>query len=254
MATYQLRPMSLGEILDGTLTLLRQRLGLFFGLSIICLGLPTALSFYVQFQRGSADFSLVSLADLVLRTIGYLLLQGATVYVVSESYLGRDPQFGDALGFALGKMGKIFAAGFASGIVTALAFLLLVIPGIIVACGYSVAVPVVVLEELNASTDSLGRSWSLTKGFKGKAFLLGLVMVALFLVLIIGLGILIGLATALFKPLIVPGMILVAVMMLLIYPFVTSVLTLFYYDLRVRKEAFDLELLSQSMGAAPARA
>jgi len=41
---------------------------------------------------------------------------------------------------------------------------------------------------------------------------------------------------------------------LFFYPFTSCVFTLFYYDLRVRKEAFDLELLSQHLGIAAARA
>jgi len=34
---------------------------------------------------------------------------------------------------------------------------------------------------------------------------------------------------------------------LLIYPVISCVFTVFYYDLRVRKEGFDLEMLSQAL-------
>jgi uncharacterized membrane protein len=245
--------MSLGEILDGALILLRRRIGLFFGLSAVCLGLPTLLSFYTQQTARGENIGLALLGTL-LNVLGYLLLHGASIYVVSETYLGRDPRLGQALGYAAEKMGRIFVAGLASGIVTFFAFLLLIVPGIIVACGYAVSVPVVVLEDLPSSTDALGRSWALTKGFKGKAFLLGLVMFALVLVVFVGAGIAIGMATALFKPMAVPGMILLALIMLMVYPFTSCVMTLFYYDLRVRKEGFDLELLNQQIGGAPSPA
>jgi len=33
-----------------------------------------------------------------------------------------------------------------------------------------------------------------------------------------------------------------------LYPVFAAVFTLFYYDLRVRKEAFDVELLGQQLG------
>jgi len=45
-----------------------------------------------------------------------------------------------------------------------------------------------------------------------------------------------------------------ALVFLFLYPFTSCVFTLFYYDLRVRKEAFDLELLSRHLGIAAARA
>ena len=40
-----------------------------------------------------------------------------------------------------------------------------------------------------------------------------------------------------------------AVVSLAIYPVLSCVFTLFYYDLRVRKEAFDLEMLGRQLGA-----
>jgi hypothetical protein len=45
-----------------------------------------------------------------------------------------------------------------------------------------------------------------------------------------------------------------ALLYLFYYPFSSCVFTLFYYDLRVRKEAFDLEMLSQQIGIQPALA
>ena len=39
-----------------------------------------------------------------------------------------------------------------------------------------------------------------------------------------------------------------------IYPLLAVVSTLVYYDLRIRKEGFDLEIMSRELGAAPAPA
>ncbi len=246
MATYQLRPMSFGEILDGALTVLRQHLGLFFALAVICLGVPTVIDLSTTFS-GETNPGL-SLLSRLLSALGYLLLTGASVYVVSETYLQRTPQLGPALRFASGKMGGLFLSGFAAGLVTMLALLALIIPGIIVACGYSVTVQVVVLETLPSPTDSLGRSWALTKGFKGKAFGLFLVMLLVFFLVLFGVGILIGIAEAAFPVLAIPAEILLAALMLFFYPLSSCVLTLFYYDLRVRKEALDLEVLGREIG------
>ena len=35
---------------------------------------------------------------------------------------------------------------------------------------------------------------------------------------------------------------------LFVYPVISCVFTLFYYDLRVRKEGFDLEILAKQLG------
>lgn len=246
MATYQLRPMSVGEILDGSLTVLRQHFGLFFALTVICLGVPTVMDL-ASTLPGRPNPGLALLATL-LRFLGYLLLTGASVHVVSEVYLQRTPQLSEALRFAAGKMGSLFISAFAATLVTFLAAIAFIIPAFIVACGYAVTVQVVVLESLPSATDSLGRSWALTKGFKGKAFLLGLLMGVILLCVLIALFMVVGVAATTFPLLVIPATILMALVLLFVYPFSSCVLTLFYYDLRVRKEALDLELLGQQIG------
>ncbi len=254
MATTQLRPMSLGEILDASFALLRRHAGVFFGIAIICESLPSGLSLFVQFSGGAGrHFGLYVLGQL-LSMLGYLLVTGASIRVVSHAYLGHDPGMGDALAFAMEKLGRTFSAGLAAGILTILAAILLVVPAVIVACGLAVAVQAAVLEPLPAGSDGVGRSWSLTKGYKWKAFGLYCVVFVLFMLCMLGLGLIAGLVGAIFPPLMVPAVSALGLLALFLYPFSSCVFTLFYYDLRVRKEAFDLELLSQHLGIAPAGA
>src|SRR5204863_7228288 len=118
--------------------------------------------------------------------------------------------------------------------------------------GLSVAVQAAVLEPLPGGTDGLCRSWALTKGFRWRAFGLYVVVIVLLSLFLIGFGVIAGLAAALLPVLFVPALIGVGLIFLFFYPFSSCVFTLFYYDLRVRKEAFDLELLSQHLGIAPA--
>jgi uncharacterized membrane protein len=183
--------------------------------------------------------------------LGYLLVTGASIRVVSQAYLGHDPSMGEALNFAFSKLGRTLSAGLSAGILTALATLLLIIPGIVVACGLAVAVQAAVLEPLKGGSEGVGRSWSLTKGFKGKSFGLFCVVIVLFLLFAFGFGIVAAIATAIFRPLVVPAVIGMGLVFLFLYPFTSCVFTLFYYDLRVRKEAFDLEVLSRNLGIAP---
>lgn len=254
MATTRLRPMSMGEILDASFALLRHHAGVFFGIAIVCQGVPTALSLFVQFSGGPARHFWLSALGQVLSMFGYLLVTGASIRVVSEAYLGHEPGMAEALNFAFAKLGRTLSAGFSAGILTILAALLFIIPGIVVACGLAVAVQAGVLEPVNSGSDGVGRSWSLTKGFKGKAFGLYCVIMVLFLLFILGFGVVAAIAAAIFRPLVAPAVIGMGLVFLFLYPFTSCVFTLFYYDLLVRKEAFDLELLSRHLGIAAARA
>jgi len=194
LATFELRPLTTGEILDGSLTLLRRHFRLLFGIAVVCEGVPTALDVYVDLAGGS----------------------------------GAHP------GLAL--LGRL---------------LNLIVPGIIVFCGHSVAGQVAALEPLRSSTDALRRSWDLTKGFKGKALALWVVAFALIVVVVLAVGFAGGIATGLTGGVEAPVTALLAVITLLVYPLISCVFTLFYYDLRVRKEGFDLEVLSGQLGIAP---
>ncbi|HEX9347685.1 MAG TPA: hypothetical protein VF919_08935 [Gemmatimonadales bacterium] len=247
MADYQLRPLSIGEILDGALVLLRRHFALVLGIAVVCEGIPTAMDVYIDLTGGGSQNPGLSLLDRLLTLVGSVLVTGATVRVVSEAYLGRTPLFGDAMGFAGSRFGTILGANIMSGFLTVLATLALVIPGIVVACGYSVAAEAAALESGSAS-EALRRSWDLTKGFKWKALALGVVSIGLILVVYLGAGVLGGIMGEVVGGLDAVLAVLAACVSLLIYPVISCVFTLFYYDLRVRKEGFDLEMLSRQLG------
>ena len=123
-----------------------------------------------------------------------------------------------------------------------------------VACGYGVTAPAIVLEELSSSFDAFGRSWDLTRGFRLRLF--GL-MVVVGLVAAILPGMVVGVlsiavltlsdpdSAALLQPLLV---VFASFLKIVLAPVIPCALTLFYYDMRVRREAFDLQVLSQQLG------
>jgi len=247
MTDYQLRPLSIGEILDGALVLLRRHFTLVLGIAVVCEGIPTAMDVYIDLTGGGSQNPGLSLLDRLLTLVGSVLVTGATVRVVSEAYLGRTPLFGDAMRFAGSRFGTILGANIMSGFLTVLATLALVIPGIVVACGYSVAAEAAALESGSAG-EALRRSWGLTKGFKWKGLALGVVSIGLILVVYLGAGVLGGILGEVMGGLDEVLAVLAAGVSLLIYPVISCVFTLFYYDLRVRKEGFDLEMLSRQLG------
>jgi hypothetical protein len=237
--------MSLGEILDGALAIYRRHFGTFVSIAIVCEGAPAVLNTYVMLGGGALRHPMLWLLSFVLSGLGGLIAAAATVWVISEAYLGREPVLADALTFALGKMVPLFIAGVAKYLVISLGLLFFFIPGVIIACGYAVVAQSVVLEDLRSGIDGLGRSWELTRGYKGKAFVLGLVVFILILLPFVVAG-----ALTVFLPywevvLSVGGQLL----QLIIYPVVSCTFTLLYYDLRVRKEGFDLDYLSRQIGS-----
>ncbi|HYK82342.1 MAG TPA: hypothetical protein VEU55_04295 [Gemmatimonadales bacterium] len=272
----EIRPMGLGEILDGALTIYRHHLTTLLALGVVVLWLPVALTIYVQLAGPQEHAGLFLLASVIQYFAGLLLTAGA-IRVISDSYLGRQPGIGAALALGLQKVWPLFVVGLAKGIlliciavgigiVAAVAIPTLAKAGgggavvtvalfagavwfaVFVACGYAVTTQVVVLEPLDSSFDAFRRSWELTRGRKLKV--LGLAVVAFVLAVLPTAAI--G-AVAAFLRLSSPtawGVLLVlgAILPVILTPILPCVLTVMYYDLRVRREAFDLELLGQQLG------
>ena len=93
----------------------------------------------------------------------------------------------------------------------------------------------------------MARSWELSKGYKGQVF--GTVLVAFLLLLVPRVAVstiwgLSGGSRTAILPVVVSAMLEVAV-----YPYLYTVITLVYYDLRIRKEGFDLDVLAQASEA-----
>jgi len=211
-----------------------------------------------------------------------LLLTAATVRVVSDAYLGRAPTFGGALSFGRKRMWPLFLVGLAKfvllgglfglivgvyglvgffmnragiGLAADLVTAVIAVVGLwfvaLVACGYGVTTQVVVLEQLQGALQAFGRSWRLTQGFRFKVFALAVIAFLLFSVIPSVILTIIG---AVWSPEAQFASIAMQVVTLLVpvvlSPAIACVFTLMYYDLRVRREGFDLQVLSQQLGIA----
>jgi hypothetical protein len=249
MTSYQLRPMSVGEILDTAFAVYRREFITFVGIAVVGYGAGTVVTTYVTIAGGIFEHLWLGLVGQLLKGIGGLLASAATVFVISGTYLGEQPMLRDALDYGRRRMWPLFVAYVAVYLVLFAAALALLFPAIIVACGYAVVAQVVVLEQPAASTDALARSWALTKGDRLRAFALGIVIFFLIALPFFGAAVL----ATLFKPMDIPLRVAGDIVSVIVVPLVSCVYTIFYYDLRVRKEAFDLQVLSNQLGtAAPA--
>ena len=117
---------------------------------------------------------------------------------------------------------------------------------------YSLAVPACVVEDLQARK-AIRRSIELSKGSRGRIFLLGLLVVAVQMGLVLITQLFFIVAT--FKH---HGKLPVGIRALqqviafftntFVGPIYATGLTLFYYDQRVRKEGFDIEWMMRAAG------
>jgi len=160
MASLALRPLTIGEVIDASFQVYRRHFSALATIVLVCNGLPALLQIYGG--TGPRIQLMLTLVYMVLVVVLSLVATGATVFVVSESYLGRSITAREALNRALPFVVPLIIVSLLVGLVAFVGFLLIVVPGLIAVCGLAVTVPALVVESL-APTDAMGRSWALTR-------------------------------------------------------------------------------------------
>lgn len=298
MVDLDLRPLSLGEILDRTFSLYRRNFVLFLGINALpqllilalnigqtlfvtnpaVVGRPPASQLQSPAATGLMAFGFIGvIVGVMVYLVAYLFAQGGTVFAVSDLYLGRQTTIGQSFGRMRGELGSLFGILLLNGLlvfgaplaclVTAivttapalifLCFVLAVFPGLYFACRLMVCVPAGLLENLGPRT-SLERSLNLTKDNAGRAFVIYLLyfilLYAAMFLLMFPFAFVVGLAAKdpsmmrVWLSLTQVGNFLAAIV---VSPFLTIATAVFYYDLRVRKEAFDLQFMMNPSDTLP---
>jgi len=192
-----------------------------------------------------------TLAELVFRLMS-IPAGGAAIVIASDSYIGREVSVGRAVRAATSRWLSLWGAGIMQGLIAFVGFLLLIIPGFIF-FAWAFAMPQIVMLEGSGASESFTRSRELARGNVLRILgTIGLTTLVVF-ILVAALGLVIGAVGGMA----VSGQSRLVdaasnVIFILVYPVVPVVSTLLYYDQRIRKEGFDLELLAQSLDAAPA--
>jgi uncharacterized membrane protein len=242
-----------GEILDVSFSLYRRHFATLGTIAVLCSGIPVLLILYIESSGGVLYNLPLTLLHYVIFTVLSSIATAATVFVVSESYLGRPLPAREALSRATPLLARLIICSLLFAIIVGIGFIFFFIPGIILICGLLLAFPSLVLEPGISPTGALSRSWSLTRGSRWRMFALLITMVLLLYVPLVGLGAVAAVTLPGGAQGTSPGIVtlaVVGVVQMLLYPLLYCVLTVAYYDLRVRKEGFDLEVLASTLQPA----
>jgi hypothetical protein len=303
--SYDLRPLSLGELLDRAFSLYRRQFWVFVGIMALPSLVMLFFSLGMQFVQGMAmmapdeqpdstvlagvlvGIGIALVVTMFLYWITYAVALGATTVAVSEIYMGRTPTISTAYSATRGKTGRLawlmfliavrmFGVLLALGVGVAIAVgaLSLISPilgglaamavffgGFVLVAWmflrYAVSVPVAVLED-NAASDAIARSIDLTHGS-----LLRVLVLFVFTLMITYAGLAIfqmpfAIAAAVAGPETVMGFWLNMIGVLtgsiaaaLTGPLAVVAMAVLYYDLRIRKEGLDLDLMLAGLRDTP---
>lgn len=258
MTGVALRPLSVGEIIDASFQVYRRHFGALATIVLVCNSVPLLLQIFVEASGGAREHPVMMLGYYSLYLVLSSIATAATVFVVSESYLGRAITAREALARATPFVGRVIMASILFGLLIVIGLVLFIVPGVIAICGLVLAMPALVIEGLPSATAALGRSWALTRGYRlkilGLLFLLAVIMLLPWIAITGLVGVIGAMAGAggarasMFF--VVLGIAIGGLVQFFLYPLSHAALTVSYYDLRVRKEGFDLEVLASTLQAA----
>jgi len=175
MAEIDDRSVSIGRIFSRTFGVMGDNPLVVFGISFVLSGLPVGIfnSFFredlaavTQGGFNSAILLRSGLGFLVALVLQWLVASCVTRATVAYSQ-GERASVADCFAVAIPRLLPVFAVSILAGIGMAIGFVLLIVPGIMLACMWAVIVPVT-LAERTGVIESFGRSRALTSGARWK--------------------------------------------------------------------------------------
>lgn len=243
---YEIRTLGFAEILDMGFQLLRDH--------FVLLVVPAAVV-YVPLALASAAVTpeaanrpedlLGALGVVFALSLATLLAMpvvvAAITHAIGESYLGRSVTVGESFRVGLGMLLPLLGTWLLAGLAILGGFLLLVVPGIYLVLAFLLLTQVMVLER-TFGTSALGRSRELMRGHMLRGF--GILFVGGLLASFLTYGVQVGLG---WIPLV--GPLGAGLAQAVSFAYTSSLGVILYFDIRCRKEAFDLEHLSRLVEA-----
>lgn len=245
-----LRPTTTGELLDQTFTLYRRNFRLFLAITsgpyaalLICqiaLRIPAEISSRTILSPISARGFSLFIGEIIVGCIAH----GAITNAVSSLTLEKPVTVTSAFAAIQSQIGTLIIISITLSVGFYLGIFLLLFPAILIVASYSLTTSACVIERLGVLA-SMKRSRLLSKGSKARILFVYGVFFALFISAAIATN---EVATLLFGSYrsTTPAAVAFRTLAnwaqgLLLSPFLSTAMTLVYYDQRVRKEGFDLQ-------------
>lgn len=209
-APYQSDRLEIGRVFSMTFAVIARNALLFFGAGLVVSGIPAVLFQYYLASSMTAiggstspdqilmiysHFGLFFLPYWVFTVAVGTLLHAGIARAAIEDLGGRRPGLRDCFFSAVGVLLPAIGVALLIGIGSALGMLLLVVPGVILWLGWSVAIPVLVGER-GGVFESMRRSRTLTRGSRWAIFALFLILVLVVWIVQIVVGLVGGLTVA----------------------------------------------------------
>ena len=175
MADIGDRSVSIGRIFSRTFGVMGDNPLVVFGISLVLSGIPVGIfnGFFRQ-ALGQAVENGLSAATAMQSGLGFLvamLLQWLVMGCITRATVaysqGERASVGDCFSVTLPRLLPIFVVSILAALGIGLGFLLLIVPGVILACMWAVVVPVL-LAEKTSIFGAFSRSSALTKGARWK--------------------------------------------------------------------------------------
>jgi Membrane domain of glycerophosphoryl diester phosphodiesterase len=268
------RPLNLGETLDASIKIVRARWRT-LALVMVVIALPIQLANIIiissttdVYQAGSGSIAGDRGAEttygdesayvagrtviLALGFLGYLLGTVACYRVIADAYRGREATARESLAYAGNRLGATLWLTIALVAGLTVALIALILPFVWLVVAWSVAYPVMLVEG-TGGVAALKRSFKLVEGRWWATF--GRLAVAYILVTVVtAIASLIFLlpAEAFVDDTSFGALVLESaanfIVSLVTTPFIAAVVSLIYFDLRGRKEGFDIAVLADRIG------
>jgi hypothetical protein len=198
----------------------------------------------VVFDYAGRGLGVALLAGAIAALIAVLIsavLQAAILRAAAQATIGDPVDVEASYRYGLKRLWSVILVSILVGLVVAVGFILLVIPGIIFLVFLSVSIPVLIVEG-RRGTEAMGRSWNLVKGNFWHAF--GVIVVAALIV-----GIISGIIGAIGGHNWAVRWIFTAIAQILTVPFASLVSVLLYLDLRALGESLSADPLRQELAS-----
>jgi hypothetical protein len=257
----QLRPLTFGEILDGTFALYRRHF-LDYVLTALIPTVPTIVAWIALWlllpktQEGVDALSTAQLFLVPYSVVASLLIWGGITHMAAGAYAGERITWQQGLAAAWRRLLPLLGAVLLTAAAVMVGLVLLVIPGILLFLMFFAIIPVVMLER-RGPIEAMGRSRQLARAAWGRIFGVLLILVLIILIPSLAFGVAAGAmgmmdgAESGFAEGLGLGFVLMQLVSTLISALVTPLVPigvlLLYYDRRVRAEGLDLEIATQRL-------